>query len=719
VLFALLISATLSRGEAAGAQTPSSLPPATPAPANSLPSVPRPAPADSPSTAQQPEPQAPDQQQTQTPQQTEPSAQSEPAVPAQTPEQPAQPEAPQMQTPATTEPTQPAAPATSAPDQLEQPIQLQNQQNPAPVSMPPAVPVASVPSLPAYGPVPGEGEFDPLGSTYIPVDSIVYPLALRLYSMGYLDTSFISMRPWTRRSLLHMLDKSADDITSDGDPEAEAILAKLQDYLAEETPGGDTKRGAVYGVQSVYTRLMGIGGPVLRDSYHLGQSVYNDYGRPYSTGFNNVTGFASVNEYGRFSFYVRGEYQHAPAYDGYSLALANQISCIDEICPFAPPNDPQSTIPYGATNAGVDTFALQEANLSFHVVGHEISFGKSDSWLGPGMGGGMAYSNNAQDIYSFRINRVEPLYIPLLSKLLGPLRYDFMIGSLKGHSAPNDPWVHSEVFSFKPTKNFDFSFQRSVVWGGKGHGCIDPVTNVFTPCTEPITLHTFLKSFFSVSDTTSYEKYSRDDPGARYSAFTFSYRLPFLRKYVTLYTDSICHDDVSPISAPRRAAYRPGIYLSHFPHLEKLDLRVEASSTDTSTLRSLGGQFNYYEIVQKQGYTNKGFIMGDWIGREAKGGNAWLTYHLSGDEWVQLEYMNKKGPKDFIPLGTTQNQFTVDVVKNLRRDIQLNAWMQYERWKAPIYKTGQQNDVVVAAQIKFYPKLHTEPEPATNHSWWR
>ncbi|HZQ42231.1 MAG TPA: capsule assembly Wzi family protein [Acidobacteriaceae bacterium] len=692
VLFALLIAATFISGETARAQTPTSVQPATPAPASSIPSVAAPTPANSQSTPAQP--------------QTQYSA-------PQTTQQTTEPQSTQPQT------AQPAAPpATTPPDQLEQPIQVQNQQKPpapAPVAIPPAVPVASVPSMPAYGPVPGETTGDALGSTYIPVDSIVYPLAMRLYSMGYLDTAFIAMRPWTRRSLLHILQASADDITSDGDPEATAILAKLQDYLAEETPGNNLTRGAVYGLQSVYTRVMGIGGPVLRDSFHLGQSVYNDYGRPYSTGFNNVTGFSSVNEYGRFSLYIRGEFQHAPAYQGYSAAVANQLSCIDEIgCannvgpfPSATSNNPQSTIPYGSTNNAVNTFRLQEANLAVHWWGHEISFGKSDSWLGPGMGGAMAWSNNAENMYSFRINRVDPLYIPLLSKVLGPLRYDFMVGSLKGHSAPEDPWAHSEVFSFKPTKNFDFSFQRTVIWGGKGHGCFAPDGTVY-PCTEPITIHTFLKSFFSLSDTTAGEKYSRDDPGARFSVFTFSYRLPFLRKYVTLYTDSIAHDDVTPISAPRRAAYRPGVYISHFPGMEKLDFRIEAASTDTSTLRSLGGQFNYWEVVQRQGYTNKGFIMGDWIGREAKGGNAWLTYHLSGDEWVQLQYMNKKGPKDFIPDGTTQNQFTVDVVKNLRRDIQLNAWMQYEHWKAPIYKTGPQSDVVVAGEIKFYPKLHTE-----------
>ena len=57
----------------------------------------------------------------------------------------------------------------------------------------------------------------------------------------------------------------------------------------------------------------------------------------------------------------------------------------------------------------------------------------------------------------------------------------------------------------------------------------------------------------------------------------------------------------------------------------------------------MNGEFTYFEGgIQLQGYTNKGFIMGDMIGREGKGGQAWLTYHLSADEWVQLQYMRKK-----------------------------------------------------------------------------
>jgi hypothetical protein len=98
-----------------------------------------------------------------------------------------------------------------------------------------------------------------------------------------------------------------------------------------------------------------------------------------------------------------------------------------------------------------------------------------------------------KNIYDFEINRVEPLRIPLLSTVTGPFRYDFFVGSLKGHTYPNDPWVHMEKISFKPTRDLEFGFDRMAVWGGKGG--TNP--NTGQPFSEPITLHTFLKSFFS------------------------------------------------------------------------------------------------------------------------------------------------------------------------------------------------------------------------------
>ncbi len=573
----------------------------------------------------------------------------------------------------------------------------------------PAEPTPQAPYVakPAYQPNP-TAEDRPggaYGSTYIPVDSWIYPAITRLYSLGFADTMFLGMRPYTRQSVVHILEATEDAIRKSDNEEAQEIFTSVtRELKMESTEGGTQERGTIYGVESAYVRAMGISGQTLRDSYHLGQTINNDYGRVYEPGFNSLLGFSTLNEWHRFSLYVRGEYEHAPSSVGYSTPLAMYLSQVTDQIP--EPNGllVQRTIPAGNI-AAANPFRLVEATLSFHIAGHEISGGKSDAWLGPAQGGALAWSNNAENIYSFRINRVEPLHIPFVSRVLGPLRYDFFYGSLKGHTYPNNDWAHSEIFSFRPSINFEFGFQRTIIFGGHGH--------------EPVTLRTFLKGFFDINDTTNAEKYSRSDPGARYTDFTMSYRLPFVRKYVTFYADSIAHDDVTPPSAPRRAAFRTGLYLAQIPGARKLDLRVEAVDTDPITARSSGGQFNYYETVQRQAYTNQGFIMGDWIGREAKGGQAWLTYHLSGKEMVQVSYTNKKNDKDFIPGafnpklntfdiygGTTQNDVKVSILKRFYHDqIELNGWFQYETWKAPAYKAGPQTDTTTSFQLTYFPGL--------------
>ena len=521
-----------------------------------------------------------------------------------------------------------------------------------------------------------------LDSPYIPVDSWVYPAVLRLYSLGFINSVFTGMRPWTRASVSHMLEQAGARIDdADAGPatdEAQGIYEALNEELTEDMQGPCGVYRGKTRVESVYTVARAISGTPLRDSFHLGQTIVNDYGRPYATGFNNYSGASGYASAGRFLLYVRGEFQGAPSTTGYSPALAEALAAVDGTTDYFNSTNPipyngQATIPAGPISSAIDG-RLMEAYVSAHVLNHEISFGKQDDWLGPGMGGGMAYSNNAENVYSFRINRIEPLHIPGLSYLTGPFRYDFLVGPLKGHSYPIDPWVHVEKVSFRPTENLEFGFERSVVWGGKGH--------------EPITLHTFLKSFFSFASPSAAVKNGREDPGARFGAFDFSYRLPFVRNWLTLYSDSEAHDDVSPVDAPRRAAIRPGLYLSHMPGVPKLDVRVEAVSTDPRIATSQGGRFMYYENIQRQAYTNSGQIFGDWIGREGKGGQGWLTYHLSGNEWVQVGVRNQKVAKDFVPGGTTLNDINFQAVKRIGHDFEINGKFAFERWKAPIYNTG-------------------------------
>jgi hypothetical protein len=553
-----------------------------------------------------------------------------------------------------------------------------------------------------------------LGSPYIPVDSWVYPAVLRLYSLGFVDNVFLGMRPWTRASVGHMLEQAGAQI-EDADAgaatdEAQDIYDALMRELRNDSQGPCMAHQGNTRIESVYSVARSISGTPLRDSYHLGSTIINDYGRPYASGFNNYSGASGYASAGRFVLYVRGETEAAPSATGYSQALAQALSEVDGTFFTSPSSHlttyylPQATIPMGPIASTFDGRFI-EAFVSAHVLNHEISFGKQDNWLGPGLGGAMAYSNNAENIYSFRINRIEPLRIPLLSRLIGPVRYDFLVGGLRGHTympvppnssywanviSPGNPWVHAEKFSFRPTENLEFGFERTIIWAGKGH--------------EAVNLHNFLRGFFSTSAPNGPVKGGPNDPGARFSAFDFSYRLPLARKWLTLYTDSEVHDDISAADAPRRGSWRPGLYLSHLPGVPKLDIRVEGVYTDPPVSNSNGGTFMYWEGIQKQGYTNQGQLFGDWIGREDKGGQAWITYHLSGNEMLQVGVRHQKAAKDFIAGGTTLNDINFKVVKRIGKDFEVNGNFALEHWKAPVYLPGQQTVTTTTIQLTWFPE---------------
>jgi len=565
------------------------------------------------------------------------------------------------------------------------------------------------------------------GSPYIPVDSWIYPSVLRLYSLGFLDHVFLGLRPWTRASLSHTLEdtgaKIEDAKAGPVTDEARALYDALNHEL-HLVSGGPCPAGTRdVRIESSYSVVRAISGTPLRDSFHLGSTIVNDYGRPYENGLNNYSGLSAYATAGRFLLYARGEFQGAPSATGYSAALAQTLSCqVDQISyvtnttPHVTvcPSYSQTTIPQGPLATATQGRFL-EAYVSAQFLNHVFSFGKQDEWMGPAQGASMAYSNNAENIYAFHINRTEPLYIPLLSRLTGPFRYEFLVGALRGHTLmpnplcndnpspcngtapsqpnvinPGDPWLHAEKFSFKPTRDLEFGFERTVIWGGKGH--------------EPVTLHTFLKSFFSTNATNDAVKYSAHDPGARFGTFDFVYRLPFPGRWLTLYSDMEAHDAPSPIAKPLHGTFRPGLYLSHVPGIPKLDLRIEAADTDSSYPESIGGRYQYWEGIQRQGYTNQGQLFGDWMGREDKGGQGWITYHLSGNEWVQASVRSQKASKDFIPGGATLNDFSVQAVKRIREDFEIDGTFTLEHWKAPVYLPGSQTVTSTTIQITWFPE---------------
>jgi len=534
-----------------------------------------------------------------------------------------------------------------------------------------------------------------MASPYVPLDSWIYPSLERLIALGYTRSNMLGMRPWTRLQCARMVEESGEKLGNGEDDSVEAgrIYESLAEEFAPEIARLDGAANVGAQVQSVYTRMTGISGTPLRDSDHFGQTIVNDYGRPYWTGFNDVTGLTADAEAGPVSFYLRGEYQHAPVMPSYAPPVLAATAAAD------------STPPLANGTAEFNRFQLLDSMASINVNNLQISFGNQSAWLGPGESGSLLMSNNAAPFPMVKIDDVVPHEIPGLSRILGPVRAEFFIGQLSGQHwelcalptcqsypgyagvvGPNispQPFIHGEKISFRPTPNLEFGMGITAMFGGPG---------------LPVTFGNFFRSYY-VHTTPA------KNPGKRVSAADFSYRVPGIRNWLTFYLDSMTWDEVSPIGSTR-ANVNPGIYMPRLPKIPKLEFRAEG--VNISRTKEFPPGFVYYNADRyRSGYVNDGNLMASWVGRAGRGGQGWLTYWFSPRDKLQLGYRLQTVSPAFIEGGRLVD-YSAQSELRLGRDVSVSGLLQYEQWRFPVISPVRQSDVTVSVQMTFYPRWRVE-----------
>jgi membrane-associated phospholipid phosphatase len=532
---------------------------------------------------------------------------------------------------------------------------------------------------------PSRGPSTSAGSPFVELDSWVYPAIMQLAALGYIHSAFLGARPWTRIECANLVDEAGDAIRADQSASAEAdqLYAALASEFASELEGSGDGRTVSVHAESAYAQAMVINGQPLNDSYHFGQTIINNYGRPYQEGFNTYDGFSDYATAGRFTLYVRGEYQYAPSAPAYSLAARQLIAKVDQ-------NPLQPATPFATTSQ----FTLLDTYVSSIFKDWDFSFGKQSLWWGPAVGGAFFFTDNTAPIYMFRISHIAPFYLPWIFSKLGPMKTESFIGKLSGNEFPPRPLVHGMRIAFKPTPSLEFGFTTMTEFAGVG---------------RPTTPLAVFRSYFSFKSSTLYP--ANANPGKRSPGFYFTYQVPPARNWLTLYADMFSPQEnytpydtsTNPFDIYYRLAERCGIYMPQMPRLPKLDFRVEAVYTDPPTPRSVGGNYMYWEGFYHDLFTNKGNIIGDWMGREGMGFQSWSTYHFNARSNIQFGYRHAKVAKDFITYGETVNDGSVSVNWLLSRDVSLSGLVQYEKWLAPILAPTPQTNWTSSIQITFYP----------------
>ncbi|QHS52989.1 capsule assembly Wzi family protein [Edaphobacter sp. 12200R-103] len=561
---------------------------------------------------------------------------------------------------------------------------------PLPTPPPPAQFAGPPDPIEHRAPAPFDADPDTIGSTNVPMDSWIYPALERLAALGLIPTQNAGIRPWTRQECLRQLRQAQDfaDRLSSSDPglvaEARRLMTDLDRELAQESSSNQE-----LALESAYVRYGTIAGPALNDSFHFGQTWWNDFGRPQGRGSNAIAGFSTRAHYGRLFFYAREEYQHGPGNPAQTPEMNQFINQLDRIQP--------DFSPYRPITPQQSAYNLQrpiEMYAGVAFAGNALTFGKQELYWGPTTMGPLSFSSNAEPTYSGRFVSTRPHPLPLVPSL-GTYRFDIVLGKLSGHYAPARPWYNGQKISFNFGNNLELAFTRWSVFWGVGH---------------PITLHSFKDNILSFNSTGSYAGNGaapygdRLDPGDRKSNFDFRYRLPFLQRIVTLYADAYSDDDPNPIAAPRRAVWNPGIYFARLPWLPHMDLRVEAVSSQ-GLARDFGGQHFFQNNQYLDSNTNKGFLLGNAIGRDSRAIEGRLGYWFSSRTRIEGGYRQNKTSTLFLPQGGTISDGFVNGSFALNRHWTAQVFAQHERFLIPSYMPGAQRNTSGWFQLTWTPEI--------------
>lgn len=526
-----------------------------------------------------------------------------------------------------------------------------------------------------------------VGSSYVPLDSWVYPLFERLAAQGYVRTALFGMKPWTRVECARLVDEAEETLRArvlsderNEEQSAAAVRALEREFTYElELLAGEAHRSAR--LESVYARATSISGPPLTDGLHFGQTVSGDFGRPFRRGLNAIAGGSARIEYGMFAAHIQAEYQHAPAAPALSDSVLNLMARLD--------GRPRGT---AAPFAAIRRPNLLESYAAFNVRNWQVSLGRQSLSWAVGDGESLLLSNNAQPLDMLRITRVVPQRWPWFLKHLGPLRTEFFISKLEGHTLIPRPYFYGQKISFKVHPRLEIGYGRTSLIGGGNF---------------EISFATLLRNFFGIRDQSI-----GTNPGDSRTAVDFDWRIPWFGDSLSLYAELFQDDEPLFFINPKKGIVRAGLFLRRVPQLPQMDVRIEAVNSESSNDDSHGNR-NYLNFQYRDGYINRGFLLGHPVGRDGRGVQARVRYWFSPANVLEGRFQHRSVSPDFLPGGAQWEDYAIAHRRHFASGLYLKNSLQVEHLrKFPALFPAARSNVTVAIEIGFQPQEASPEGPA-------
>jgi hypothetical protein len=377
--------------------------------------------------------------------------------------------------------------------------------------------------------------------------------------------------------------------------------------------------------------------------------------------------------------YVRAEYQHAPSAPAYSDTARSVIAQADAVS--------LSQVPSGAL-ATINQAQLLDAYAAVNVHNFQLAVGRQSLSWAPGSDS-MMWSDNIEPVEMVRLVNPEPFSLPGFLRHLGPVRVDQFFGQLEGRPYVPQPFVYGQKINVKLFPFLELGFSRRTMLGGTGG--------------DAFTMGNFLRGFVGAASPKL-----NSVPGDTESGMDWTFYVPKVRNYIVLYGDAYAEDDILPIENPARNPWHPGIYITRFPGIPKLDLHVEGVSTEQGgiALTTLNlGEFNYWNFNYRDGNTNRGNLIGNTVGRDGRTVQSWLTYWISPRSTLQLIYRHNSVSADFIPGGGAWQDYGVRSDVYMRNGFYVRSELQYEHIsRYPLLFSGVQKNVTASLELGFIPE---------------